>query len=232
MTQAVSCIIPVYNEAARIVPVLRAVAGHPELAEVIVVDDGSTDGTAEVVERIEGVRLIRLDPNRGKTGALAAGIAAASSPLLMLIDGDLQGLTPAHISQLARPVRHGQADMTISLRDNAPRLWHLIGIDYISGERVLPRSLLEEGMAALDVLPKFGFEVHLNAIALRRRARICVVRWNGVKSPYKNAKYGLWRGIWADVKMMGDIFRTVPPQKIVGQILAMRARRVGYVPAE
>ena len=227
MNHPVSCIIPVYNEAARVAAVLEAVAGHPDLAEVIVVDDGSTDGTADVVAAIDGVRLIRLDPNRGKTAALAAGIAAAASPLLMLIDGDLLGLTRDHIAALAAPVRSGRAEMSISLRDNAPFLWHLIGIDYISGERVLPRALLEGGIAALDSLPKFGFEVHLNGLALRQRARVCVVRWHGVKSPYKNAKYGLWHGLWADVKMLGDIFRTVPPQRLVGQIVAMRRQRVG-----
>ncbi|WP_102224604.1 glycosyltransferase family 2 protein [Acidimangrovimonas sediminis] len=226
----ISCIIPVHNEAPRVAAVLAAVAGHPDLSEVIVVDDGSTDGTPEVVEAaIAGAantRLIRLSPNRGKTGALSVGIAEAGAPLLMLIDGDLQGLTPAHVAALAAPVRDGRAEMSISLRDNAPKLWHWIGIDYISGERVLPRAVLEEGIAALDRLPKFGFEVHLNSLALGQGARIAVVRWQGVRSPLKGAKMGRWRGIRADARMMGDIFRTVPPQRLLGQIARMRARRV------
>ena len=228
--RGVSCIIPVYNEAARVAGVLSAVAGHPDLDEVIVVDDGSSDGTADVVagllDGVPGARLIRLPQNRGKTWALSVAIEAARAPLLMLIDGDLQGLTPAHVSALAAPVRTGRADLSISLRDNAPRLWHLLGIDYISGERVLPRALLGARLDELRALPKFGFEVHLNGLCLRDGARIGVVRWHGVKSPYKNAKYGFWRGVRADVRMMGDIFRTVPPQRLARQILVMRQRRV------
>jgi glycosyltransferase involved in cell wall biosynthesis len=229
MTQ-ISCIIPVHNEAPRIAAVLAAVAGHPDLHEVIVIDDGSTDGTGDLVaaliEAAPNTRLIRLSPNRGKTGALSIGISEASAPLLMLIDGDLLGLTADHIAALAAPVRAGRAEMSISLRDNAPRPWHWIGLDYISGERVLPRAVLEEGIVALDTLPRFGFEVHLNSLALRQGLRISVVRWRGVRSPLKGAKMGRWPGIKADFRMMGDIFRTVPPHRIVAQIARMRARRV------
>lgn len=226
----VSCIIPAFNEAVRIGCVLEAVAGHPDVAEVIVVDDASTDATAEIVAAIAattpGLRLIRQPQNRGKTAALAAGIEAAGAPLLLLLDADLIGLTPAHIAALIAPVRSGRADISISLRDNAPRLWRAIGLDYISGERVLARSLLDQPLEVLLRLPKFGFEVYLNTLCIGRRCRIAVVDWPGVKSPFKQSKYGLLAGLRADARMMGDIFRTVSPARIVAQILAMRAMRV------
>ncbi|MBW6506807.1 MAG: glycosyltransferase [Rhodobacteraceae bacterium] len=221
----VSCIIPAFNEAARIGDVLRAVAGHPEIAEVIVVDDASHDGTADVAAAAPGVRLIRLAQNRGKTCALAEGIEAAGEPLLLLLDADLQGLTAAAISALLAPVRTGRAEVSISLRQNAPRLWQMIGLDYISGERVLPRAQLAGRTEALRALPRFGFEVHLNALWIAAQTRLAVVRWNDVQSPYKHAKMGLLPGLRADTAMIADILRTISPLEALAQIRALRRLR-------
>lgn len=222
----VTCIIPAYNEAARIGGVLAAVAGHPEIAEVIVVDDASHDATAEVAGAARGVRLIRLPQNRGKTCALAEGIEAAGEPLLLLLDADLLGLTAAAVSALLAPVRAGRAEVSISLRQNAPRLWQMIGLDYISGERVLPRAQLAGRTEVLRTLPRFGFEVHLNALWIESQARMAVVRWNDVQSPYKHAKMGLLPGLRADAAMMGDILRTISPLGALAQIRALRRLRL------
>ncbi|MFU8851002.1 bifunctional polysaccharide deacetylase/glycosyltransferase family 2 protein [Micromonospora sp. SL1-18] len=86
----VSVIVPAYNEAANIAATVRSLVGsaYPML-EVIVVDDGSSDGTADIVERmrLRGVRVIR-QPNAGKPAALNTGIRAARADLLVLVDGD------------------------------------------------------------------------------------------------------------------------------------------------
>ncbi len=224
--QGVSCIIPAFNEVARIGGVLAAVAGHPEIAEVIVVDDASHDGTAEVAAAAR-VRLIRLPQNRGKTWALAEGIEAAVQPLLLLLDADLVGLTAAAVSALIAPVREGRAEVSISLRQNAPRLWQMIGLDYISGERVLPRAQLAGRTDALRGLPRFGFEVHLNTIWISAGSPLAVVRWDGVQSPYKGAKMGTWRGLRADAAMIGDIMHTISPLDALAQIRALRRLRRG-----
>ncbi len=224
-----SCVIPAFNEAPRIERVLASVVGHPAIDEVIVVDDGSGDGTAEVVGRVAGVRLIRLPANRGKTFAVATGIEAAAHDLIMLLDSDLIGLAPEHIAALAAPVAEGRADVAISLRRNAPGLWRAIGLDYISGERVLRRDWLLEGAGeggGLQALPRFGLEVHMNRMLIGRAARIAVVRWPEVESPFKHTKFGLWAGLRADARMMRDIFRTVPAHRAALQILQMRRLRV------
>lgn len=222
----VSCIIPAYNEAARIAQVLAPVLGHPLIDEVIVIDDGSSDATSAVVAAIQGVRLITLAQNIGKTAALAQAIAQAKGPLLLLVDADLIGLSAEDLTALIRPVLTGQADLSISLRQNAPRIWRRIGLDYISGERVLKKSLIAPQLDALPRLPKFGFEVFLNSLAIGANQRLAVVAWPGVVSPLKASKYGVWTGLRGDVGMIRDMMRAVPALGLLRQIVALRRLRV------
>jgi len=221
-----TCLIPAYNEQARIAAVLQAVLGHPLIDEVLVVDDGSADATSDVVRRFPAARLITLNPNGGKTAALARGLAEAKGDLILLVDADLVGLSPDHLTALITPVTSGRADISISLRDNAPFLWRWIGLDYISGERVLKKSLLAGQEARLRALPKFGFEVFLNSLLIERGARIAVIRWPGVISPLKSTKYGVWTGIKADAKMLADLSRAVGTWGLVKQVMRMRGMRV------
>ena len=221
----VSCIIPAYNEGARIGAVLQAVAGHPLIDEVLVIDDASRDNTAEVAAGADGVTLIRQPQNGGKTRALAAGFKAMRGTHVLMLDADLIGLTPDDVTALIAPVEAGKADMPISLRGNSPWPWRAIGLDYISGERVMHRDLLPP-LEALPGLANFGFEVYLNERVVAAQARLCVVPWPGVKSPAKAAKQGLWGGIKADAAMMLDIFRTIPAPRLLRQIVAMRRLRV------
>jgi len=222
----VSCIIPAFNEGARIGGVLKAVAGHPLIGEVLVIDDASRDNTAEVAAETPGVSLIRQAQNGGKTKALAAGFEAMHGDHVLMLDADLIGLTPGDVTALITPIDAGEAEMTISLRGNAPWPWRAIGLDYISGERVLHRDLLPPA-GDLARLPKFGFEVTLNERLIDARARLRVVPWPGVKSPAKEVKQGFRAGLRADAAMMRDIFRTVPAHRLALQIAAMRRLRVG-----
>lgn len=221
-----TCVIPAYNEQARIGAVLAAVLDHPLIDEVLVVDDGSRDGTSDVVRGYPKARLITLAKNGGKTAALARGFAETRSEVILLIDADLVGLSPAHLTALIAPVAEGRADMSISLRDNAPWLWRAIGLDYISGERALKRDLLIGQDEALRHLPKFGFEVFLNALVVKAAAPLAVVRLPGVKSPLKSVKYGFWTGVWGDILMLRDLMRAVPPLGLVAQVRRMRRLRV------
>lgn len=231
LTPTLSCIIPAYNEAPRIGAVLDAVLDHPLIHEIVVVDDGSADDTAAraeaVARRAPHLRVIRQERNGGKTRAVTRGIAEATGSHILLLDSDLLGLHEAELTALIAPVLDGRADASLSLRGNAPLVWRGLGIDYISGERVMRRDLLARRTDTLMGLPKFGLEVFINGLWIEQGLKIAVIRWPGVESPMKHEKRGGWmRGIKADLSMLGDIFHTVTPLETLRQVVRLRQRRV------
>ncbi|MFD5490466.1 MULTISPECIES: bifunctional polysaccharide deacetylase/glycosyltransferase family 2 protein [Streptomyces] len=106
VTEPVSVIVPAYNESAGIEAAVRSLLASDHPVEVIVVDDGSTDGTADIVEalRLPGLRVIRQQ-NAGKPAALNTGIAAASCNLLVMVDGDTV-FEPDAVRMLVQPFAH------------------------------------------------------------------------------------------------------------------------------
>lgn len=216
-----TCIIPAFNEAERLPRVLAAVVGHRSIERVVVVDDGSDDGTGDVALRC-GAELLRTPENGGKTHALRLGLETVRTSHVILIDADLLGLTPGVVSSLIAPIVAGDAYASMSLRGNAPWVWRRIGIDYISGERVFPMALIADRLEALDHLRRFGFEVFLNKLLVARGRSIAIVQWPNVASPAKAVKRGVWRGLLADVAMLIDIARTIGVTGFVGQIRQLR----------
>ncbi|MQS13455.1 glycosyltransferase [Streptomyces kaniharaensis] len=103
VTDPVSVIVPAYNEVAGIEPAVRSLLASDHPVEVIVVDDGSTDGTADLVESLglPYVRVIRQE-NAGKPAALNTGIAAARAELLVMVDGDTV-FEPDAVRMLVQP---------------------------------------------------------------------------------------------------------------------------------
>ena len=103
VTDPVTIVVPAYNESAGIEAAVRSLVASDHPVEVIVVDDGSTDGTADLVESLglPGVRVIRQH-NAGKPAALNAGIAAASHELVVMVDGDTV-FDPDAVRMLVQP---------------------------------------------------------------------------------------------------------------------------------
>jgi glycosyltransferase involved in cell wall biosynthesis len=218
---SISCIVCAYNEADRIRHILSAVRGHPALCEVIVVNDGSTDDTAALLEAEPGITLISYAPNQGKTHAMARGIAAARGEYLMLLDADLCGVTPGDVQALADPVVRGRTDVSISLRRNSLALYRALGLDFVSGERVIPARLIEPELKRMDRLPRWGGEVFINGLIIRERLSIAVVDWPRVFNIRKYHKLGRWQGVLAELTMIGDAFRVLSPWGTVAQNLAL-----------
>jgi len=217
MERKISCIICAFNEASRIGEVLAAVSAHPDIDETIVVDDGSTDGTAAVIMSYPNVRLVRHPKNLGKSMAIVRGIREAKNELLFFLDADLIGVTAKNVSDLIRPVRSGSVDMTISLRKNSLLVYRLIGCDFVSGERVLSKKILEDHHDAITELPPFGFEVYVNQLVFDNDLRAEVVRWSNVVNPSKSSKMGFFSGIRSNIGMTKDIFKVITPLELLQQ---------------
>jgi dolichyl-phosphate beta-glucosyltransferase len=115
-----SVVIPAFNEAQRLPPFLEKVVayfeGRDEPYEVIVADDGSTDGTPEIVEagRLGAVRVLRLQPNAGKGAAVRAGMLAARGVYRLFADAD--GATPIEELKRLEPMLVAGADVVIGSR--------------------------------------------------------------------------------------------------------------------
>lgn len=222
----ISCIICAHNEAPRIAAVLTAATGHSLLDEIIVVDDCSSDDTIEVIERFPTVKLIALPKNGGKSKAMVHGLNAAQGDTIMLLDADLANITEHDISALAEPVVSGQADVSISLRKNAFGIHHSIGLDFTSGERVLPKSLLSDVLHEINKLPKFGIESYMNQLIITRSMRVAVVRWQEVTHMRKADKHGFIKGTLGDLKMSLDVLRVLSPWAIIKMNRALIKLRV------
>jgi glycosyltransferase involved in cell wall biosynthesis len=229
----ISCLICAFNEAPRISAVLDVVTVHPMLSEIIVVDDGSTDTTADVVGRFPNVRLVSSECNRGKSSAMALGVAAAQYDLLMLLDADLIGLDGESVAALALPVLSGEADISLSLRRNSLLIFRLIGLDFVSGERVVPRVLLSAALHDINLLPRFGIEMFMNRRIIDRGLRLAVTRWAHVSQARKTAKLGYRLGLLAECRMLLDLLTLSYPFGLVTQsrdLLKLRVKTARYAP--
>ncbi len=111
----VSVIIPAFNESATIEETIRHVKAAPVEKEIIVADDGSTDGTAEIVERIEGVTLVRNEKNAGKGLAIRKALPYANGDIILIQDADLE-YDPQDYPQLIAPILNDEADVVYGSR--------------------------------------------------------------------------------------------------------------------
>jgi len=200
----VSVVMAAYNEAATVGCVVAAVVSHPQLCEVIVVDDGSSDATARRA-RAAGASVIELPANGGKAAALEAGVVRARSEILLFLDADVTGLTHADISRLIAPVAAGKVDMHVGLRARRTlwlnRLLHVFPI--IGGERAVQRRIWQ----LVPARHKRGFriEVALNYTAKRFGRGMSFELISGLRHRTKEHKFGWWRGLLRRLHMVGQV---------------------------
>ncbi len=189
----VSIVIPVYNERATVEELLRRVASVPVAKEVIVVDDGSSDGTRPLLTRLHGIGLIDHlflhDRNRGKGAALRTGFRHATADVVAVQDADLE-YDPGEIPRLLGPIADGKADAVYGSRFlGGPHrvlfFWHMVGnriltllsnvltdlnlTDMETCQKLVRRELLQSLPLTVD---RFGIEPEITARLAQAEARI------------------------------------------------------------
>lgn len=163
-----TAIVCAYNEEKHLAGVLDGLLDTPLIQEIIVVDDGSKDQTADILHQygqIERVQPIFLSPNRGKGYAMAEGAAAARGDILLFVDADLVNWDVSYTARVLAPILEGQADMVIGYPLREKDAWDSADVlnvqRWLSGERAVWRT---------DLLPllskmrpsRFGVETLIN----------------------------------------------------------------------
>jgi glycosyltransferase involved in cell wall biosynthesis len=220
-----SVVIPCYNEAATIESLLRRVSEVPLRLEVIVVDDGSTDGTRDVLPGLEqqGLvdHLVLHAQNQGKGAALRTGFAEATGDVVVVQDADLE-YDPIEFPRLLAPILGGKADAVYGSRflggpHRVLLFWHSVGnrfltllsnmftdvnlTDMETCYKMVRRDLLQ----SLELTAqRFGIEPELTARLAQSGARIyeMPISYNG-RSYAEGKKIGWKDGVsalWSIVK--------------------------------
>lgn len=221
-----SVVMPVYNEAATIERAMARVLARPEVAELVVVNDASTDGTAAVLERFSvgesRVRVFHHGMNQGKGAALRTGFAEATGAVILIQDADFE-YDPADYPKLLGPILEGDADVVFGSRfigSEAHRVlyfWHSVGnrfltllsnmctnlnlTDMETGYKVFRREVLR-GISVEE--NRFGFEPEITAKVARLGVRIYEVAVSYHGRTYAEGKKIGWRdgvrAIWCILK--------------------------------
>ena len=208
-----SVVVPCYNEHQTIRQLLDLVLASPWVAEIVVVDDGSTDGTRDILDTITDprIRVLLHDQNRGKGAALRTGFREARADYVVVQDADLE-YDPAEYGVLLVALLDGRADVVFGSRFLAggPHrvlyFWHSLGnrfltllsnmftdlnlTDMETCYKVFRREVIQSIEIEED---RFGFEPEITAKLARRKLRIYEIGISYSGRTYEDGKKIGWR---------------------------------------
>ncbi len=220
-----SVIIPVYNEIETLEQIVAAVRAVPVAKEIILVDDGSKDGSRELLAKLESlpdVRVLYHAVNQGKGAAIRTGVAAATRDLVVIQDADLE-YDPQELPMLMRPIEDGKADVVYGSRfsgGSAHRVlyfWHSVGNQFLT---LLSNAFTNLNLTDMETCYKmfrreiiqsirieesrFGMEPEITAKIARKGVRIFEVGISYSGRTYEEGKKIGWRdgvrAIWCILK--------------------------------
>lgn len=219
-----SVIIPVYNEVESIQTIVKRVQATKKAHEIILVDDGSKDGTRDILKALEGrkgLRVILHEKNQGKGAAVRTGMAAAQGDILLIQDADLE-YDPRDYPELLRPIEEGLADVVYGSRflgkaHRVTMFWHLMAnklltlmtnilydtilTDMETGYKVFRKEIIAGMVIRAD---SFNFEPEFTAKILKRKYRIFEVPITFNPRDYSQGKkiklHDAFEAVWTLIK--------------------------------
>jgi glycosyltransferase involved in cell wall biosynthesis len=237
VTRAEPClavVIPVFNEAATIAGLVKAVVSQPLVREIIIVDDASRDGTWEALQQVAketpAVRLFQHNANQGKGAALRTGFAQATAPLVIVQDADLE-YDPADYGTLCKPILAGKADVVMGSRfmgtgeRRVLYYWHSVGnrllttlsnmatginlSDMETGYKVFRREVIQSIRIEEN---RFGFEPEIVAKVSKLNVSIYEVPISYYGRTYAEGKKIGWRDALSALRCIVkyNFFRPAP----------------------
>ena len=207
---SIDVLMPARDEAPTVAQNIAAARECRYVRDVIVIDDGSTDGTGDIASGAGAKVIVREGSNGSKAHAMAAGVAASDADAFLFVDADCTGLTAAHLDAICEPFVAGRAVLSIGAFDYGA-FWNPMVLRWppLSGERIIPRWVWDA--IPPHKLDGYTIEVRINEVVAERRLHTVARTMKGVYHRTKRVKLGRWPGLRSTWDMYRELLKIVWP---------------------